>query len=135
MEEYKIISHFLLTDTRGIMALVALIDIITGILKAIKNKVLSSEVSKWGTVTHTMIVMGFSLGYSMCQEFKVQQFFEPFMWVMIFTYLLSILENMGEMGAPLPKSLINVVNVLKDINDKKVDINTEILNSEVEDKK
>lgn len=135
MEEYKIISHFLLTDTRGIMVLVALIDIITGILKAIKNKVLSSEVSKWGTVTHTMIVMGFSLGYSMCQEFKVQQFFEPFMWVMIFTYLLSILENMGEMGAPLPKSLINVVNVLKDINDKKVDINTEILNSEVEDKK
>lgn len=135
MEEYKIISHFLLTDTRGIMALVALIDIITGILKAIKNKVLSSEVSKWGTVTHTMIVMGFSLGYSICQEFNVQQFFEPFMWVMIFTYLLSILENMGEMGAPLPKSLINVVNVLKDINDKKVDINTEILNSEVEDKK
>ena len=135
MEQYKIIVHFLLTDTRGIMALVAIIDIITGILKAIKNKVLSSEVSKWGTVTHTMIVMGFSLGYSMCQEFKVQQFFEPFMWVMIFTYLLSILENMGEMGAPLPKSLINVVNVLKDINDKKVDINTEILNSEVEDEK
>lgn len=120
MSNFNQIIHFILTDTRGILALVAIIDILTGILKAIKLKQLSSEISKWGTVTHTMIVMGFSLGYAMSKEFNVQQFFAPFMWVMIFTYLLSILENMGEMGAPLPNSLVNIVQVLKDMNDQKV---------------
>lgn len=120
MTKFQLITHFILTDTRGILALVAIIDILTGILKAIKLKQLSSEISKWGTVTHTMIVMGFSLGYAMCNEFGVQQFFDPFMWIMIFTYLLSILENMGEMGAPLPKSMVNIVQVLKDLNEQKV---------------
>lgn len=121
MNKLQAITNFILTDTRGILSLVAIIDILTGILKAIKLKQLSSEISKWGTVTHTMIVMGFSLGYSMCRAFNVQQFFDPFMWVMIFTYLLSILENMGEMGAPLPNSLINIVSVLKDMNEQKIE--------------
>lgn len=131
MQNFNTVIHFILTDTRGILALAAIIDILTGILKAVKLKQLSSEISKWGTATHTMIVMGFSLGYAMTKEFNVQQFFDPFMWVMIFTYLLSILENMGEMGAPLPKSLVNIVQVLKDMNDQKVQQSEDFVQNKV----
>ena len=91
-----------------IMIALIVIDILTGTVKAIKRKEWNSTFSKLGVLDHLLIITIIfiidlvtnlsSLDYAFTFAVTFKLFF-------IGTYIGSIVENLGEMGIKLPKSI------------------------------
>jgi len=102
------------------LSLVMVLDYITGVLKAIKKKKLNSKVGLWGiikkfgylVVVALSVVMDKLAGDTGAIRTMVIYFF-------IANDGISILENLGSMGVPLPKKLKEVLEQLKTENDPK----------------
>jgi len=92
----------------------SLFDIFLGTTRAFVNGEVSSNINKKGITNHivtilTIIVMYFvlfSLGYS--------EFCKAFIMFYIGSYLISIVENLNELGVPFPEKFINLFHTLKD---------------------
>lgn len=90
------------------------LDYITGLLKAKKLRELSSEVAFWGGMKKLLIYIVVALAV------MIDQVIEGDMAIMrglvigfyIATEGLSILENIGALGVPLPQRLIDVLQQL-----------------------
>lgn len=91
-----------------IMIALIVIDILTGTVKAIKQKEWNSTFSKLGVLDHLLIITIIfiidlvtnlsSLNYAFTFAVTFKLFF-------IGSYIGSIVENLGEMGINLPKSI------------------------------
>ena len=94
---------------------VILLDYITGICKAIYSKKLDSSAGVRGIVKKVgyLIVVAMSQGLDQINRTLIIYFF-------IANESLSILENWGNMGLPLPKKIFNVFKQLKSENDQKI---------------
>lgn len=91
-----------------IMVFLIVIDILSGTVKAIKRKEWNSYFSKFGILDHLLIITiifivdlitnlsNLDYAYAFSEAFKI--FF-------IGSYIGSIVENLGEMGIHLPKSI------------------------------
>lgn len=95
-------------------------DYITGVLVAVSRKVLSSEVGFKGIAKKVMILLLIAVGHildvhvlgggAVCRSAVIGFY--------IANEGISILENAGNLGIPLPKKLVAVLQQLKKDNDK-----------------
>lgn len=102
------------------LILVMGIDYITGVIKAIKKKKLNSKTGLWGIAKkfgYLLIVM-----LSVVMD-KIVADTGAIRTMVIYFFVandgISILENWGEMGLPLPQKIFNVLEQLKNDNDPK----------------
>jgi toxin secretion/phage lysis holin len=112
---------FLFGEIDGIFfALIALVslDYITGIISAIIKKKLSSEIGFIGILKKTMIFVVVAVANIVCAN--VLNTDGILRTAVIFFFIanegISILENSGNIGVPIPQKLVDVLAQLK--NDK-----------------
>lgn len=97
-----------------ILALMMLIDIITGISKAIKNKNLKSRKSLFGYIRKILVfaiiilanMMDSVLGFNGALVIST-------VWFYIANELLSIIENSAQIGLPLPPKILEILDVMQ----------------------
>lgn len=80
-------------------------DIITGTLKSFSTNTVYSKINKQGITAHITIflfAMFFTWVFSI---FKVDEYTNIMLLFYIVSYGLSIIENIGQMGLPVPKWL------------------------------
>ena len=96
-------------------------DFITGTLKSFSNSTVYSKINKKGITSHIAIFLFcffFSWVFSI---FKVSEYSKVLIMFYIVSYGLSIIENIGEMGIPLPKWLVEKFKVLQEETNKGVE--------------
>lgn len=100
---------------------VIFLDYITGICKAIYRKKLDSSVGAKGIVKKVgyLIVVAMSCGLDQING-NMGTIRTLIIYFFIANESLSILENWGNMGLPLPKKIFNVFKQLKSENDQKI---------------
>ena len=93
-------------------------DIITGTLKAFRNNTVNSKINKQGISTHITISL-FCIFFSwVFNVLKIGEFSKVLILFYIASYGLSIFENLGEMGLPLPQWLSNKFILLQEDTNK-----------------
>ena len=101
-----------------LLALVV-IDYLTGVIKACIKKVLSSEIGFRGLARKAMILTVVALGH-LVDVYLIKEG-NTIRCACIFFYIanetLSVIENMGEIGVPLPEKLKSILLQLKDKED------------------
>lgn len=105
-----------LLSSRYIQAflLLVLMDILTGIFKAIYNKRLNSKIGLNGLIRHTLIiaiVLSIAIFLPLF-EYKVMA--RSIIVFYCFQYSISIIENIISMGVPVPDFLKTSINILYD---------------------
>ena len=96
-------------------------DFITGTLKAFSTSTVYSKINKKGITNHITIFL-FCVFFSwVFYLFKVPEYSKVLIMFYIVSYGLSIVENIGQMGLPLPKWLIDKFKVLQEETDKGVE--------------
>ena len=89
-------------------------DIITGTLKAFSTNTVYSKINKHGITNHiTIFLFCFFFTWVFC-IFDVNEYSNILIMFYIVSYGLSIIENMGQMGLPLPKWLVDKFTELQD---------------------
>ena len=97
-----------------ILLLFILFDIITGTLKAFSNKTVYSKISKQGVTSHITVFL-FSLFFTFVFSFfNVNEYSNILLLFYIVSYGLSIIENVGAMGIPIPKWLKDKFTLLQE---------------------
>ena len=96
-------------------------DIITGTLKAFSTNTVYSKINKLGITNHITIFL-FCLFFTwiFC-IFNVNEYSNILIMFYIVSYGLSIIENVGQMGLPLPKWLVDKFTELQDETNRGVE--------------
>lgn len=96
------------------------IDYITGVMCAISEKKLSSEVGAHGIMKKVVMIMMVSVGNII--DLYIIKEGSAIRSMVAFFYLanegISILENAARLGIPVPKKLRDLLSQLKDKNDE-----------------
>ena len=93
-------------------------DIITGTLKSFKNNAVYSKINKQGITNHITILL-FCIFFSWAfNVFNIGEFSKLLIMFYIVSYGLSIFENLGSMGVPLPQWLSNKFKLLQEETNK-----------------
>lgn len=102
-----------------ILLIVIMIDYVTGFAAAIKTKSLDSRRGFEGLIKKATIFLVIILAVQLDRITgnETSLFKTAACFFFIANDGLSIVENVGEMGVPMPKFLMNVLNRLKDNND------------------
>lgn len=79
-------------------------DIITGYLKAIKNKKINSSISRDGYIKKVGWIIAIIFGFIMDYILNISLFLKGTVFVSIATEGMSIYENLSEIGVKLPFS-------------------------------
>lgn len=96
-------------------------DIITGTLKAFSTNTVYSKINKHGITNHiTIFLFCFFFTWVFC-IFDVNEYSNILIMFYIVSYGLSIIENVGQMGLPLPKWLVVKFTELKDETNRGVE--------------
>lgn len=113
-----------------LMALVTLmcVDYVTGVLKAINNKELSSKTGMNGIVKKIYILAVVCVAV-VCERIGIPTVREMTIVFFVVNEGLSVLENAGQMGLPIPDALKDVLIQLRE--KKKSAESTKISESEV----
>lgn len=77
-------------------------DVMTGYLKAIKNRKINSSISRDGYIKKTSWIIALILGFTIDYFVKVNLFLIGSAIVCIATEGISVYENLGEIGIHLP---------------------------------
>ena len=89
-------------------------DILTGTLKAFSTNTVYSKINKHGITNHITIFL-FCFFFSwIFSIFDVNEYSNILIMFYIVSYGLSIFENVGQMGLPLPKWLVDKFTELQD---------------------
>ena len=112
-----------------------LVDMITGWCKAIKSGTWSSQVARNGLwhKAGAIFAVGVAAGADFLVSLAVEnvaglsvEFKGAFLPIVLVWYILtemgSIIENAGELGAPIPKFLVKCISVLKNAAEKAGDV-------------
>lgn len=96
-------------------------DIITGTLKAFSKNTVYSKINKTG-ITNNITIFLFCLFFSwIFYIFEIKEYVNILLLFYIVSYGLSIIENIGKMGLPLPQWLVEKFHVLQDETNKGVE--------------
>lgn len=91
-------------------------DYITGLLGAIKTHTVNSEIMFWGGIRKGVIIFVIALAVMLDQ--LVNNPSPLFRTIAVYFYVsregLSIVENIGLLGVPLPKAITKVLQQLQD---------------------
>ena len=93
-------------------------DILTGTLKAFSNNTVYSKINKRGITNHiTIFLFNMFFTWVFC-IFNVNEYSNILILFYIVSYGLSIIENVGAMGLPLPKWLKDKFLLLQEETNK-----------------
>lgn len=96
------------------LIILMIIDYITGILSAIKNKKLSSEIGFWGIVKKILMLVIVSIGVEVDRLTGQTGVFRT---MVIYFYVgnegISILENLAECNVKLPEKLKDILEQIQ----------------------
>jgi len=100
------------------IALIILIvlDYITGLLKAIYNKNLSSEIGFKGIIRKVLILIVVGVSVLIQNSFGIPAIREIVIMFFAINEAISLLENASQMGLPIPEKLKEVLLQLRDKN-------------------
>ena len=96
-------------------------DIITGTLKAFSTNTVYSKINKRGITNHITIFLFCSFFTWIFCIFNVDEYSNILIMFYIVSYGLSIIENLGQMGLPLPKWLVDKFTELQDETNRGVE--------------
>lgn len=96
-----------------VLLVLIVIDYITGVISAIYNKKLSSEVGYKGLLKKVGILAIVAVGHMVSVGLNIPEIRSMVIGFYIANESISILENTGRMGVPLPQKLIDVLARLK----------------------
>ena len=106
----------------GILLVFVITDYITGVTAAGKESKLSSSIGMWGIGKKVMIFLIVAIAYLIDQALGTATIIRD---AAIYFYLanevISILENAGRIGVPLPPILIKAIALLKAKSEVKLD--------------
>ena len=110
IHEFDIVAQ---NDYLYILLVFIIFDFITGTLKSFRNSTVYSKINKKGATSHIAIFL-FCIFFSwVFNIFKVPEYSKVLIMFYIVSYGLSIIENTGKMGIPLPKWLVEKFKVLQ----------------------
>ena len=110
IHEFNTVLHY---DYLYILLCFIIFDFITGTLKSFSNNTVYSKINKKGITSHIAIFL-FCIFFSwVFNIFKVSEYSKVLIMFYIVSYGLSIIENIGGMGIPLPKWLVEKFKVLQ----------------------
>ena len=96
------------------LLILILIDFITGNAKAWKWKVSDSSVGLKGIIKHSLTFLFYFLLLAFFKYVQMEEIGMIFIYLIIYNYVLSIMENLAVMGVYIPKFLrAKVLNELK----------------------
>lgn len=110
-----------------------IIDLLSGLAKAIKLKVANSSIGLNGLIRHAIIIFIVMMMSVYLPIFGLEKYVSWIIGYFIFQYLISVIENLGAIGVPLPKGLKETIYKLNDtidetINGKLLKIDTMVVN-------
>ena len=118
IQEFNTVLH---NDYLFILLCFIMFDFITGTLKSFSTSTVYSKINKKGITSHITIFL-FCIFFSwVFNIFKVAEYSKVLIMFYIVSYGLSIIENIGEMGIPLPKWLMDKFKVLQEETNKGVE--------------
>lgn len=85
-------------------------DVITGIAKSIITHCVDSSIGKKGLAIHFTIILLVALLYPWSIAINYQWLGDSVLSLWIFMYATSIVENIGQMGLPLPNFIKDRLN-------------------------
>ena len=108
-------------DYLYVLLVFIMVDIITGTLKAFSTNTVYSKINKTG-ITNNITIFLFCIFFSWVFDiFKVNEYTNVLILFYISSYWLSIIENVGQMGLPLPKWLVDKFTELQDETNRGVE--------------
>lgn len=109
-------------------------DIFTGTLKSFKLKETSSSVSLLGIAKHSLVVLLIFVLNIYLPLFGFQTYAHGFTLWMVVTYLISIAENWGALGLPLPDAVEKTLIKLKKQTEDRIHIDADVMKVEEKEK-
>lgn len=94
--------------------LIVLIDILTGFLKSLVNKKTTSSKGIGGLIKHSTLLLVVCMLYPFCDIYGASGMADTLLIFYILFYAISIVENLGEMGIPIPEWLKKYIYKLSD---------------------
>lgn len=94
--------------------LIILIDILTGFLKSLVNKKTESGKGIGGLIKHSTLLLIVCMLYPFCDIYGASGMADALLIFYILFYAISIVENLGEMGIPVPVWLKKYIYKLSD---------------------
>jgi toxin secretion/phage lysis holin len=108
------------SNVYGFLLLLMALDLVSGLLKAVKQKVLQSNAIRNGVLKKSGTFLGLILSYILDELVNNgSPVFQTIMVIMaVCDESLSIIENLSVLGVPFPKSITSRLNNMKnEIND------------------
>lgn len=94
--------------------LVVLIDVVTGFVKSLVNKKTTSSKGIGGLIKHSTLLLVVCMLYPFCDIYGASGMADTLLVFYILFYAISIVENLGEMGIPVPVWLKKYIYKLSD---------------------
>lgn len=94
--------------------LIILADIVTGFLKSLINKKTTSSKGIGGLIKHSTLLLVVCMLYPFCDIYGASGMADTLLVFYILFYAISIVENLGEMGIPVPVWLKKYIYKLSD---------------------
>lgn len=101
-----------------VFVFLVLFDILTGISKAIFNKKANSTKGLTGIIKHVLVVVLVFFTYPYLNILKFEWASIAFIVFFITTYGISIVENLGILGIPLPTFVKERLNKLHELSNQ-----------------
>ncbi len=105
-------------------------DILTGLLKSFKTGETSSTVSLFGIAKHALVVLLMFVLNVYLPLFGFALYAQGFTLWMIITYAISLTENWGHLGLPLPDVVRSSLIKLKKSTENKIHIDANVMKIE-----
>lgn len=116
---YSILESTSRNDYIIFLLILIVVDFLTGNAKAWKWKVSDSSVGLKGIIKHSLTFLFYFLLLAFFKYVQMEELGMIFIYLILFNYVLSIMENLAVMGVYIPKFLrAKVLNELKRYNSK-----------------
>ena len=125
IDNLKLLSefrHLLNNAFIQILVLIVLFDILTGMVNGLKGKKGNSTKGLLGVVKHLLVVLLVVVAYPYMRIMGMSLTANAFVIFYIAVYGISVTENLGQLGLPLPKFVIERLEKLRDGADKGDDV-------------
>lgn len=100
-----------------ILLIFLIFDIVTGTLKSFTNNTVYSKINKHGLTQHIALFLFATFFTWVFSIFKIDEYSKVLLMFYIVSYGLSIIENVGQMGLPIPKWLTRKFKLLQEDED------------------
>lgn len=94
--------------------LAVLIDVMTGFVKSLINKNTTSSKGLSGLIKHSTLLLVVCVLYPFCDIYGASGMADTLLVFYILFYAISITENLGQMGIPIPSWLKKYIYKLSD---------------------